>query len=134
MNVLGQCLCHKIQFEVEIEEQAVFNCHCSRCRVSHGAAFATQVLANANSLNFITGKEFLQEYRGAQAIRAFCRHCGSRLMNYSPDGTSYLSIAVSALVEQEHLSPIGECYVLEKLNFTQLNEAIPHFKQLPPIQ
>ncbi len=35
--MLGKCLCGKIEFEAQEIPGMVFNCHCSRCRISHGA-------------------------------------------------------------------------------------------------
>ena len=51
--VKGSCLCGEIEYEVELIEDKIFNCHCSQCRKSHGSAFATQAFAKGNSLNFL---------------------------------------------------------------------------------
>ncbi|MBI3562857.1 MAG: GFA family protein [Gammaproteobacteria bacterium] len=80
----GSCLCGAIEYEVEEIPGKIYNCHCSQCRKSHGAAFATQVFARGATLRFIKGEELLKEYRqvpGHGVIRAFCSKCGSRLMN-----------------------------------------------------
>ena len=41
MSVKGSCLCGAVTYEVAGPFEFVGNCHCSICRKSHGAAFAT---------------------------------------------------------------------------------------------
>lgn len=130
--IQGTCLCGAIVFEAEESPGMTFNCHCSRCRKSHGAAFSTQVISKKKSLIFKKGFEFLSEYESAGTIRAFCSHCGSRLMNYG-HRSEYLSVAVSAISNRSDLKPIGECFVSEKLGFVQLDNSIPHYVGLPTI-
>lgn len=130
--IQSTCLCGKIAFEAQEIPTMVFNCHCSRCRKSHGAAYATQVICQKSSLNFLRGKNILSEYEVSGVIRAFCSYCGSRLMNYSKQ-EEYLSIALSVIDNGINLKPLGECFVNEKLPFIQLDSSIDHFKQLPII-
>ena len=93
----GKCLCGAIEFTAEEIPDMVFNCHCSKCRISHGADYATQAFAVRSSLHFIKGKEVLKEYESTGGIRTFCSHCGSRLMNYAKNGGNYLSVAIACL-------------------------------------
>lgn len=131
--IQGACLCGAIAFEVEEIPGLVFNCHCLRCRKSHGAAFATQVLSKRSSLKFSKGLALLCEYESTGSIRTFCSRCGSRLMNYGKNEMDYLSIAISAIINQGDFRPIGECFVAEKLNFIQLDSSIPHHTELPEL-
>jgi hypothetical protein len=125
------CLCGAIEFEVEALPDMVFNCHCLRCRKSHGAAFSTQIVANKKTLKFIKGKEFLSEFRVPTAIRTFCAKCGSKLMNYDGGDNGYLSLSVSAIDTSIDIRPIGECFVGEKFDFVTLDNSIPHYARLP---
>ncbi len=77
--VKGSCLCGEIEYEVELIPGKVYNCHCSICRKSHGAAFATLAQAKADTLRFLKGEELLSEYQGRRGIRAFCSKCGSKM-------------------------------------------------------
>lgn len=128
--IKGQCLCGQIHFEANEIPGMVFNCHCSRCRKAHGAAFSTQVIGMKNTLRFLSGQEQLKEYVVGNIVRAFCGSCGSRLMNYTI-GPEYLSISLSVIKDNEKLMPVGECFVSEKLPFVQLDGAIAHYPQLP---
>ena len=58
----GSCLCGEIEFEVDEIPGLVFNCHCSRCRKGHAAAFATQAFAVRSTLRFKKGHDLLKEF------------------------------------------------------------------------
>ena len=131
--VHGQCLCGSIEFSAQEIPGMVFNCHCNRCQKSHGAGYSTQVVCDPSSLSFKKGKEHLKEYSVPTAVRAFCGNCGSRLMNYSNDKISYLSISLSVVEEKSKMQPVGECYVGQRLEHTLLNENIAHFNKIPEI-
>jgi len=109
----------------------VFNCHCSRCRISHGADYATQAFAIRASLKFSSGKELLKEYESTGGIRTFCSNCGSRLMNYAMDDGDYLSIAASCLDSSYQSAPVAHCFTGSKALWHQPSEAIPAFEELP---
>ncbi len=129
--VKGSCLCGAIEYEVELVADKVYNCHCTLCRKSHGAAFATQAFAKADTLSFTKGEELLSEYQGRRGIRAFCSKCGSKLMNYTPDKSQYLSVALACVDSDIDLKPVADCFVGSKANWSTLSGDIPAFKMLP---
>ena len=127
----GQCLCGAIEFTAQAIPNMVFNCHCSRCRTSHGADYATQAFAVRESLVFLKGKDKLQEYESTGGIRTFCSHCGSRLMNYAKDGGDYLSIAIACLDESYHGKAIAHCFTNSKARWHTPTDDIPGYAELP---
>jgi len=129
--MIGKCLCGKIEFAAQAMPELVFNCHCSRCRVSHGADYATQAFAIRDSLKFSKGQDLLTEYESTGGIRTFCSNCGSRLMNYAKDGGDYLSIAISCLDSSYQGEAVAHCFAGSKAPWHQLSENIPSFEELP---
>lgn len=129
--VKGSCLCGQIEFEVELIPGMIFNCHCSQCRKSHGAAFATQAFAKGNTLKFTKGEELIKEYSGHGGVRAFCSQCGSRLMNYAPDKSQYLSIALSNIDTPTEAKPIAHAFTGSKATWYEPYPGIPSFEAMP---
>lgn len=132
----GSCLCGAIKYEVEPVAGKVFNCHCSQCRKSHGTAFATQAFAHGKTLRFIKGEEFLAEYSGHGGVRAFCRICGSRLMNYASDKRVYFSVALSSIDGDENgkdhtARPVAHAFVDSKATWHTPSEDIPSYPGMP---
>ncbi len=127
----GTCLCEGIIFEFQEMPDLVFNCHCSRCRVSHGADYATQIFALRSSLRFVAGEQLLSEYESTGGIRCFCSNCGARLMNYAKDGGDYLSVAASCVEGSENLTVTANCFLSMKVERSTLDEATPGYDELP---
>ena len=129
--IKGSCLCGGIEYEVEPIPQKIYNCHCSQCRKSHGAAFATQALAKGETLKFLKGEELLKEYTGHGGVRAFCSNCGSRLMNYAPDKSLYLSVALSSVDSAYNGKPIAHANVDSKASWHNPSPDIPSYPGMP---
>lgn len=127
----GRCLCGEIEFEVELHEDKIFNCHCSRCRRAHGAAFATMAFAKGDTLKFIKGEDKIAEYKERPGIRAYCSECGSRLMNYLPRKSRYLAIVLAAIENDEGLKPVANAYVGSKAHWYSPCDGLPSFDEMP---
>ena len=127
----GSCLCGEIEFEAKEIPGLVFNCHCSRCRKSHGSAFATQAFAVRSSLTFRKGQHLLKEYESTRGIRAFCSNCGSRLMNYAKNNGDYLSVATACLNSSYHGKPVADAFLESKAEWYEPSGNIPGFAGAP---
>ena len=127
----GKCLCGGIEFSAQEIPEMVFNCHCSKCRVSHGADYATQAFAVQSSLKFTKGESKLKEYESTGGVRAFCSDCGSRLMNYAKDGGDYLSVAIACLDDTYEGKAVAHCFTNDKAPWHTLNKEIPGFEAFP---
>lgn len=128
----GKCLCGKIEFTFEPIDDIAMNCHCSICRRAHGADYATQLMSGKNSLKFLSGEDMLKEYSSSkQGVRAFCSHCGSRLMNYAKSGSNYMSVALSAIDGDHTIAPSANIQVASKAPWVKLDDGIPNFAGFP---
>ena len=131
--VTGSCLCGAITYEVEIIPDKIYNCHCSLCRKAHGAAYATQVFAKGESLKLLKGQAYLQEYQRTFGIRVFCSQCGANLMNYAPDKSVYLSVALSNVDSALDLKPVAHAFAASKAPWCELAEGIPAYDEMPEV-
>lgn len=130
--VQGSCLCGQITYEVELTPNKIFNCHCSYCRKAHGAAFVTVALAKGDTLKITKGAEKLKEHQNEiGGFRAFCSDCGTRLMNYAPDKTLYLSVSLSTVDTAIDIKPIAHVNVESKAAWHEPYAGIPSFQALP---
>lgn len=130
--VQGSCLCGQIEYEVELIPEKTFNCHCSYCRKAHGSAYATLTLAKGNTLNVKKGIELLKEHKNdLGGYRAFCSQCGSRLMNYAPDKSVYLAIALSTFDTPVSFKPSAHANVESKASWCDPYAGIPVFRGIP---
>jgi hypothetical protein len=76
----GSCLCGSVRYRVESGFDRVTHCHCSMCRKTHGAAFATYATVSTSQLSIEGDAGKLAWYRSsATAERGFCTGCGASL-------------------------------------------------------
>ena len=79
--IRGSCLCGRIAYTIAKPLQIIEHCHCSMCRKSHGAAFATDAFIMLENFEWVRGEEDLVHYESSkETYRCFCRVCGSRLV------------------------------------------------------
>ena len=79
-QVKGSCLCESVKFEITFPTKFAAHCHCSLCRRAHGAAYVTWVGVKNNQFKLTSGEQYLGKYKSTpEAIRTFCRNCGSPL-------------------------------------------------------
>ncbi|PMY59743.1 MULTISPECIES: GFA family protein [Pseudomonas] len=87
-------------YQLSSRPKALSHCHCSQCRKSHGAAFASYGSVLRSDLRIVQGAGNLQSYRSSETVlRQFCGQCGSSLF-WSRDQGEYadwISIALGTL-------------------------------------
>jgi hypothetical protein len=96
----GSCLCGAVKYRVAAELKAVTHCHCSQCRKSHGAAFATYASALRSAITIIAGVETLKIFNSSEGVaRQFCSDCGSSLFWSDSKGeySDWMSVAIGTL-------------------------------------
>ena len=65
-KLTGKCLCEAIAYEVMGELGTIVNCHCSKCRRWHGAAFRTRAPLARKNFKWVKGEEHLSHYQSSQ--------------------------------------------------------------------
>lgn len=130
----GSCLCGEVAFEIDELPQRMTNCHCSRCRRSRGAAYATNVFAAADRLRWIRGAERIKTYRVPDArmfTTAFCERCGSRLPSLFEKIGRY-NVPVGGLDTVPSIRPGVHIYVGSKAPWLDITDRLPRFEAMPP--
>ncbi|MBD9518138.1 GFA family protein [Pseudomonas sp. PDM22] len=96
----GSCLCGSVRYAATTAPKAVSHCHCSQCRKSHGAAFASYGSVPRGDLRILAGAEGIRSYSSSVGtLRQFCSNCGSSLFWSTSQGefSDWISIALGTL-------------------------------------
>ncbi len=64
-------------------------------------------------------------------FRAFCSNCGTRLMNYAPDKSLFLSVIVATIDTPLEVKPLAHVNLESKASWYQTYAGIPSFQALP---
>ena len=125
----GSCLCGQVRYRVRGPLGVMDNCHCTDCRKSHGAAFATYIEVPWKSLEWTSGKDRLETYTaGTGTKRSFCRTCGSTLLCWVESDDKVVEIAAAALDTPITGRPRSHTFVRSKVSWFDILDEAPQFQ------
>lgn len=126
----GGCACGAVTYEVTGPLSDVSMCHCDTCRRQTGH----HVAATNASLDALTirGEENLGTWQStSEAVRRFCRVCGSPLF-WQRVGGSTVSILAGTLDRPTRFSVSHHIFVAEKGDYYEISDGLPQYAQRPP--
>jgi hypothetical protein len=111
MHVSGQCLCGEVQFNVDAPSIWCAHCHCSMCRLAHGAGFVTWVGYKDTDVEITDAGKRLAWYRSSpEAERGFCSRCGSTLFFRSTRWPGELHVTRGSIAGDIDREPGGHAF------------------------
>lgn len=130
-EVTGGCLCGEVRYEIRGPLRNVINCHCSKCRRSHGhlAAYASTRRENL----VFTKQNGLKWYRSVtdeapDVHRGFCKECGSSMF-WDPRGAENIAVSAGSLDSTEGLKTIGHVWVSQAGDYYEIADDLPRFEK-----
>ncbi|MBC3767148.1 GFA family protein [Neptunicella marina] len=128
--MLGSCLCGSIQYRVNEFEPNIANCHCSMCRKSSGAAFATFAGVKPENFTWLKGESHIKVYESSEvAERGFCEKCGSSLFYKVKGNNTGYEIALGTLDEEPNHKPNANIYCSYKAQWPTNSEQLKEYKE-----
>ena len=107
----GKCLCGTVQYQVNCFKAGIANCHCSQCRKFTGACCGTFAAVQHQDFSWLSGEDNIQTYRSSeQAVRGFCKTCGSSLFYRLSDENAEFEIALGTLDDEPDQSIDANIY------------------------
>ena len=132
MTVTGRCLCGDVVWQTTEPLDFMHHCHCSRCRKSHGTAFATYALSAPANFRLLGGGDGIVRYASSPGFtRAFCGRCGSVVPEPGAAG-DWVGIPIGSLDDDPGVRPIGHIFVGSKAPWYAIPDALPQFDAYPP--
>ena len=130
--ISGSCLCQAVKFELSESPQEMSNCHCTMCRKSHGAAYATYARVKIDTLRFTAGKESLAGYRSSSdAERFFCPTCSSPILFLYDKLPNVAWIAAGTLDHDPGVRPTEHIFVASKAPWHEITDEIEQHAEFP---
>jgi hypothetical protein len=132
VKVSGGCLCGEVRYEVQGPLRNVINCHCSKCRRTHGHLAAYTSVRREYLL--LTRQGGLKWYRSVtdetpNVHRGFCKECGSSLF-WDPKGIGdNIAISAGSLDSTTGLKTIGHVWVSQAGNYYEITDDLPRFEK-----
>jgi hypothetical protein len=133
-GVAGSCLCGAVAYELTDVPRRVVHCHCSRCRRSRGAPFATTLFTRSDRLRWRHDPDLVRTYRlplPRTYETDFCVRCGSLTPTVLPHFELALIPAGSI---DTPLAPLPAVHinVASKARWDEIGDAATQFDEMPP--
>ena len=133
--VHGSCLCGSVTYEIDRLASRLMYCHCSRCRLARGAAFATNAFFGVEEFRWSRGDELVTQYAlpGARVFGvAFCRRCGSDVPRVAR-ARNVVSVPAGTLDSDPGTAPTAHIYLDSRADWDDLpNDGVAQFAAMPP--
>jgi len=128
----GRCLCEGIAYEIRGELGPIFNCHCSKCRRWHGAAFRTRATINAHQFSWLKGEDLLARYHSSEfVVKHFCKVCGSNLISTYDNDPNKIGVPLGGLEQAPSNRPEGHFWVGSKSPWHEITDGLPQYDTWP---
>ncbi len=127
----GGCLCGEVRYSFEGNPLWKCHCHCSMCRRTTGAGFATWVGFPAGAFSWIQGQPSF--YRSSpEAEIGFCGNCGGTLTFHR---VNEASAALGSLDHPEKV-PAGSddlhVFTEDQIPWLKIDDDLPQYGRLIP--
>ena len=131
-TVRGSCLCGDVAWTTSGPLDLMTHCHCSRCRKSHGAPFATFVGCSGDLFAFTRGADRIVRYESSPGLaRPFCGRCGSTVPSDVPWEGRILGPA-GPLDDDPGTRPLAHIFIASRAPWYEPADALPRFDAYPP--
>jgi hypothetical protein len=128
----ASCLCGGVAWEAEGPFDFASHCHCSRCRKTHGAAYATYVSARAATFRLRRGADLIARYESSPGNhRSFCERCGS-VAPGAPAGESIFLPGGCFDDPGLAIRPRMHLFVASKAPWFEIRDGVARFDAYPP--
>lgn len=128
----GSCLCGRVRYRATGPLGEMSHCHCTDCRKSHGAAFATYVEVARDRFRFDRGEDRLLMYRAESGTRRrFCGICGSNItaaIESEPESVYVTAATLDTRIEQK---PVAHIFVRSKVPWYEIRDGLPQHAVYP---
>lgn len=125
-------MCGWIAYEIEGELGPIFNCHCSRCRRWHGAAFRTRASVRREQFRWVRGRSHVSAYQSSDNVtRMFCSQCGSPLISVYKDRPDVIGLPLGGLEQDPGRRPEAHIFVGSKSPWYSISDDLPRYDAWP---
>lgn len=128
----GQCLCGTCRYVITGQKpNAMYLCHCSRCRKETGSIHGANVFFSDAKLSWESGQDNIAYFdlTGTRKQRAFCKTCGSPLPRQL--GEHLIVLPAGTLDDDSFLEPTAHIFCASRSQWEDKAVDLQRFDELP---
>jgi len=128
----GSCCCGSVRFRAQGPFGSFSHCHCTDCRKSHGAAFASYLGVARARLTYLQGENEIAGFTTKTGTRrSFCRQCGSSLSGTVSSEPDMIYLAAATLDTPLHRKPEHHIFIRSKVPWFEPHDTLPQHREYP---
>ena len=129
MKIDGGCHCGFVQYEADVDPEAVYLCHCSDCQSISGGAFRWAVPVAEENFKLLSGKPktyIKKADSGTTSHQLFCPECASPLYSRSiGDGPKVFNLRLGTARQRAQLPPKKQGWCRSAMPWSGNIDALP---------
>jgi hypothetical protein len=126
----GRCSCGAVRYQVTGAPKWAGHCHCSDCRRTTSAGFATYAGYQRDRFAWTAGTPLV--YRSSPGVeRRFCGACGTPLTYEGQRWADEVHVLAGTLDDPALVKPTGHVYVAHQVPWVTLGDGLPRFRTVP---
>jgi len=125
----GRCLCGGVHYTIARPPRKMVHCHCSICRRSTGASFATSAVVEASDFSVRAGEDLISSFESSRGYRRyFCSRCGSPLYGSSEQAPQIVLVRCGTLDADPQVRPSTHIHVGDRAPWVELSDDLEKFE------
>lgn len=131
MRFEGSCLCGAVRLRAEEPFLDFLHCHCTDCRKTHGAAFATSIGVARERFAVTAGADEVRAFTAPSGTkRSFCARCGAKIA-VENDGWDAVYVPGSLFDTAFPFKPQMHMYVRSRAPWYEILDDLPRWEAGP---
>lgn len=131
-KLIGGCLCGVVEFTLNEDFKAFYQCHCRQCQQLTGSAFASNLFTEPNNIEWLEGVDKVVSYEHSERefSKSFCGTCGSAMPFLNKTKTS-LIVPAGSLNNPPSIEPLANIFVSEQACWLEPGQKAKSFDHFP---
>ncbi|CAN5293736.1 hypothetical protein BH10PSE7_BH10PSE7_38990 [soil metagenome] len=132
--VEGGCLCGFVRYALTAPPLGVYNCHCTDCRRSSGAAYTMSMPAHRQHVTLLKGElsGFDKRAQSGRLVRMLgCPDCGIKIWNEPLSFPDLLVVKPGTLDDMNWAIPIGNIWTASRAPWIDIDPGLVNFDGQP---
>ncbi|WP_312932102.1 GFA family protein [Pseudomonas sp.] len=127
----GSCACGATGYEIDRLDSPILHCHCTTCRKTHAAAYASTAGVQRAHFRWRHGQAVLRAFESSPGkLRHFCGQCGSHLVAERV-GVDLLIVRVATLDDAPTATPDSHIWTEHDVPWLE-DQGLPRYRQWQP--
>lgn len=123
----GGCFCGAVRFRISGSISQACYCHCESCRRAAGAPYVAWCTVESDRFVVTTGHLTLHA-SSPKVSRGFCATCGTSITYAHDARPGEIDVTIATLDDPEHVAPTRHIWLIDKLPWVEINDALPKFE------